>query len=50
MRPLLVSLHITDDDSLAQSLSLAWSDFPPAKPGHAHVTVFSASQDQARAA
>lgn len=47
---ILVALHITDDDSLAQSLSLAWSDLPPAKPGAAHVTVFSATPALAVAA
>lgn len=30
---LLVKTGVIDDDSLAQSLSLAWSDRPPAKPG-----------------
>lgn len=42
---LLVKLGVTDDDSLAQSLSLAWSDLPPAKPGAAHVSIFSAATE-----
>jgi len=39
---LLVKMGVTDDDSLAQSLTLAWSDKPPSKPGAAHVTYYAA--------
>lgn len=47
---ILVSLSVIEDDSLAQSLSLAWSDLPAAKPGAAHVTIFSTASAFAVAA
>lgn len=39
---LLVSLGITEDDSLCQSIHATWSDLPPAKPGSVSVSVVAA--------
>ncbi len=36
---LLVKIGLTSDDHLLQTLTLEWSDRPPAKPGAARITI-----------